>query len=130
MRLDEELKCFGLLGFGSGVMWGRANIRPDEKLNGFDGYCAKECPQATRCLAAHRTKTQLMYPKATKAFDKLMDTFNQAEASLIWRKEHPATPFEPYALQMIMNTEDGLEVAKTGAPKDRGRLTLKWPRQS
>ena len=128
MRLDEELGCFGLLGFGSGFVWGRANIKPNEKLNGSEGHCAKECPESMRGLEAHRSKVRLMFPLATKAFDDLMKKIPQAQATMIWRKAHPDTPFEPYALQMIANHEDGLEVAKTGKPKDRGRLTLKWPR--
>ncbi len=130
MRLEDELGCFGMLGFGSGHAWGRANIKPDEKLNGTDGYCARECPQAARCLAAHRTKARLMFPRATKAFDDLMDKVPQDHAMMIWRVEHPETPLEPYALLMVMNAEDGFEVTKTGAPKDRGRLTLKYPRES
>lgn len=128
MRLDEDLKCFGMLGFASGWAWGKANIRPDEKLNGTDGYCAKSCPEMKRCLNAHRSKCQLMYPKATKAFDAMMALTGQKVASQQWAKLHPQTPFEPYAVQMIANTEDGLEFATTGAVKDRGRLTLKYPR--
>lgn len=128
MRLEDELGCLGLLGFGSGHAWGKANIKPEEKLDGRDGYCAKECPEMARCLRAHRAKTQLLYPLATREFDKLMKELNQARATQLWRAEHPQTPFEPYALQMIMNTEDGLAVAQTGKPKDRGRLTLSWPR--
>lgn len=127
MRLDQELRCFGLLGFGSGHAWGKANIRPDEKLDGRDGYCAKGCPEAARCLAAHRSKVQIMFPKAAKAFDALMEKVPQAHAMLLWRKAHPQTPIEPYAMQMIANSEDGLSVAQTGAVKPRGRLTLKYP---
>lgn len=128
MRLDEELRCFGMLGFASGYAWGKANIRPDEKLTGADGYCAKGCPEMKRCLNAHRAKCQIMFPKATRAFDKMMELTGQAAATAHWRKLHPQTPFEPYAVQMIANTEDGLAVAQTGKPKDRGRLTLKYPR--
>lgn len=129
MRLDEELKCFGLLGFGSGVVWGRARIKPDETLNGADGYCAKACPEASRCLLAHRSKTQLMYPKATKAFDDLMLAVGQAKAMFSWRMSHPQTPLEPYLMQMVANAEDGLAFVQTGAVKQRGRFTLKYPKE-
>lgn len=128
MRLDEELKCFGLLGFGSGVAWGRAKISPDEKLDGRDGHCAKECPEAARCLLAHRKRVQFMYPKAAKYFDGLMQRYTQAMATKVWREKNPSVPLEPYLMQMVMNAEDGIAVAQTGAPQQRGRLTLKWPR--
>lgn len=127
MRLDEELKCFGLLGFGSGYAWGHANIKPGETISGSDGYCAS-CPEMKRCLNAHRAKCQIMFPRATKEFDRIMAEVGQFDASQMWRAAHPQTPIEPYAVQMIANTEDGLEVAKTGKPKDRGSLTLTWPR--
>ncbi len=128
MRIDEQLRCFGLLGFGSGFVWGKANIKSSETLNGEDSHCAKSCPEMKRCLNAHRAKCQIMFPKATKAFDKMMELTGQAVASKHWAKLHPQTPFEPYAVQMIANTEDGLQVAQTGRPKDRGRLTLRYPR--
>lgn len=117
-----------MLGFASGYAWGEANIRPDEKLNGTDGYCAKSCPEMKRCVNAHRAKTQLMFPKATQAFDSMMAIVGQPVATEQWRKLHPQTPFEPYAVQMIANTEDGLAVATTGKVKDRGSLTLRYPR--
>jgi hypothetical protein len=126
LKLHEELKCLGLLGFGSGYAWGHANIRPDEKLDGRDGYCAKECPEQSRCLNVHRNKVRLMFPKATKAFDEMLLKLPQGAATHLWRKQNPSVPFEPYALQMIANAEDGLAVAQTGKPKDRGRLTLQW----
>lgn len=128
MRLEQELGCFGLLGFGSGVVWGRANIKPDEKLNGADGYCAKGCEVAARCLLAHRQKVQLLYPRATRHFDGLMKNIGQANAMRAWSKAHPQTPHEPYLLQIIMNIEDGVAVAQTGRPRERGRHTLGWPR--
>ncbi len=128
MRLDEELGCFGMLGFASGYAWGKANIRPDEKLTGSDGYCAKSCPDMKRCLNAHRSKCQIMFPKATKAFDVMMGLVGQAVASKQWAKLYPQTPLEPYLVQMVANTEDGLSFAQIGKVKDRGRLTLKYPR--
>lgn len=128
MELHDELKCFGLMGFGSGIVWGRANIKPGEKLNGMDGHCARECPEAQHCLMAHRAKAQMMFPKATLAFDKMMDRVGQLRAMTGWAKTHPQTPLEPYALLMVMNAEDGLAFQQTGKVKDRGDQTLRYPK--
>ncbi len=129
MRLEDELGCFGLYGFGSGHVWGRANVALTETLHGADSYCAKDCPQRSRCLTAHLRKCQFMFPRATQEFDQFCKKMGQRAASQAWQAAHPDVPLEPYALQMVANTEDGMSVAQTGAPKNRGRLTMIWPRK-
>lgn len=130
MRLEEELSCRGLLGFGSGVVWGRAWITQEEKIDhGVDGYCARECQIKQACLYHHQKKVQLIFPLAAKAFDRMVRKLGQRLAAELWRQRNPGAPWEPYLLQMMANIEDGLETAKTGKPKDRGRLTLAWTKK-
>lgn len=128
-KLEDELKCVGLIGFGTGYAWGKANIRQDENLDSAQGYCAKECAQQARCFAAHVASCRLMFPRSTKEFDRLCaEEKDQAKATARWAAEHPRTPYEPYKTKLIMNLEDGLNVGRTGKPVERGSVTLRWPR--
>lgn len=126
MRLEEELRCEGLLGFGAGYVLGRANtpMTQVQTLPPSENYCASKCSVSAACLARHRTKCKLMFPNATKSFDAMVEKRGQLRATREWAGMHPQTPEEPYMLQMIADLQDGFEFAKTGRVRNRGRFTL------
>jgi len=129
MTLEEELKCEGLLGFGAGYALGKQNVKPTEMqtLDIKDNHCASHCAISKSCLGRHRTKCRLMFPNATKSFDKLCDKGGQAKATRLWREMYPQAPLEPYLTQMLANLQDGFAFATKGKVEERGRLTLGYP---
>src|SRR5579872_1687175 len=138
MRLEDELRCDGLHGFGAGVVFGRANAPLETITEGRDSYCAS-CPISQQCWFKHRAKVQIMMPKAAKEFDAMCAKEGQFAAMLSWQKRAqaankktrdilaPIPEMDPYTLQMVANMQDGFEFAKTGKVKERGRFTLNYP---
>lgn len=140
-RLEDELKCEGVHGFGAGYALGKANTPPGHVMEGRDSYCASGCKITQACWMKHRTKVQIMFPNAAKKFDELCAKVGQRHAMYFWRAEaqiangktmgilQPISELDPYTMQMTANIQDGEAVAKTGAVKERGRFTLAWPFQ-
>lgn len=139
MRLEEELKCNGLMGFGTGYVLGQSNEKMSYKVNGKDSYCAWSCPLARECWNRHQVKVRLMMPRATKMIDAMCHKYGQEIAMHVWkanaeeinnRYPHMLDKLpeqDPYLLQMNANIQDGYSFAKIGKVVDRGGFTLKYP---
>jgi hypothetical protein len=114
MRIDEEFKCIGYYGFGSGASLAR----------GGNGNFCNGCLVRQACWEIHKDRVRKYFPELAAIIDKLGSEPDSQKKIMEFIKEHKV---EPYSAVMASNVTDGSLIAHGLAPKDRGEMTLKYP---
>lgn len=114
MTFEEETKCNGYFGFGSGVNLGKENT----------GYCVT-CPLNEECYATHKDRMRQLFTDLCAEYDEKEKEMNPYSLVIWWTQKHGRP--DPYILGMTHNMEDGAIVKAGGTPKNRGIGTLPYP---
>ncbi len=149
LRIEEEEKCLGYWGFGSGfeigrlgqIQWGRLPKdtktyrqmnRGVQELRFKDPvrvYCAA-CPQTNECWTKHRERVEKLFPipsaeynrRATEGKGKGIPPNKVIDA---WQREFNAPP--PDLMVSVGNIKDGQAIGEGKPPEDREEGTLPYP---
>lgn len=129
MAIHDEAACFGYFGFGDGYELSNRRLTPGPAAEpGPLGvlYCHAACPHGLACWAAHRGRVRELFPDLMLEMDRLVALHRAGPAVVqAWWDLYGSGP--PDLVVMAGNLEDGLAVAASGAPKERGAGSLTWP---